>query len=63
MSKIRSEKTKQEFVKLMEEHPEWRFWQTVRNFVIDKYNFIYASNKMPEEGLDDTWSWEEKYDD
>lgn len=56
---IRSEKTKQEFIKYLEEHPEERFWQAVRNF--SNYAFILASDYPPsQEGQIDTFYIEEK---
>lgn len=58
---VRSEKTKKEFIALMEANPDWRFWQTVRNFVIDKYGFVYVSKDLWEgDDLHDTFNWEEK---
>lgn len=51
--KIRDEKTKQLFIKYLEEHPDERFMQAVRNFV--GVPFLAATNSTPEEG--DTFYW------
>lgn len=57
---IRSQETKEEFVKYLEENPSERFWQAVRNF--SGYAFIIASDHPPmEEGQLDTFYWEEKH--
>lgn len=45
--KIRSEKTKKLFIKYMQQHPEERFWQSVRNF--SGYPFIIGSNRSPDD--------------
>lgn len=52
--KIRDGKTKQLFIKYLEEHPDERFMQAVRNFV--GVPFLAATNSTPEEG--DTFYWE-----
>lgn len=52
--KIRDGKTKQLFIKYLEEHPDERFMQAVRNFV--GAPFLVATNSTPEEG--DTFYWE-----
>ena len=55
---MRSEKTKQGFIKYMEEHPSERFWQAVRNY--SGYAFIIASDALPTRpDQDDTFYWEE----
>lgn len=56
---MRSEKTKQAFIKYMEEHPDERFWQSIRNF--SGYSFIIASDILPTvpESQQDTFHWEE----
>lgn len=46
--------TKEEFIKYLEEHPDERFWQAVRNF--SGYGFILASNN-PNAILLDTFYW------
>lgn len=46
---IRSEKTKKLFVKYMQEHPEERFWQSIRNF--SGYPFIVGSNVAPDDDI------------
>lgn len=57
--KIRSEKTKKLFIKYLEEHPQERFWQAVRNF--SGYPFVIGSNIPPEdtENQEDTFYREE----
>lgn len=56
---VRSEKTKQEFIKYMEDHPQERFWQCVSNF--SGYGYIVASDFPPTaEGQIDTFHIEEK---
>ena len=52
--RIRDEKTKQLFIKYLEEHPDERFMQTVRNFI--GVPFLVASGTTPKEG--DTFYWE-----
>jgi len=53
--KIRDEKTKQLFIKYLEEHPSERFMQAVRNFI--GVPFLIASGTPPKEGRD-TFYWE-----
>lgn len=48
---MRDEKTKKAFIKYLEENPEERFWQAVRNFT--HAPFLYVSDKMVE--LQDTF--------
>ena len=55
---VRSEKTKIAFLKYLEEHPNERFWQSIRNF--SGYAFILASDVLPNEGQVDTFYFEEK---
>lgn len=56
---IRSQKTKEEFIKYLEEHPQERFWQAVRNF--SEYAFIIASDIPPDSpNQADTFYWEER---
>lgn len=52
--KIRDEKTKQLFIKYLEEHPDERFMQSVRNFI--GAPFLVVSGTIPKEG--DTFYWE-----
>lgn len=52
--KIRDEKTKQLFIKYLEEHPSERFMQAVRNFT--GVPFLVATGSVPKEG--DTFYWE-----
>lgn len=52
--KIRDEKTKQLFIKYLEEHPNERFMQAVRNFI--RVPFLVVSGFPPKEG--DTFYWE-----
>ena len=52
--KVRDEKTKQLFIKYLEEHPDERFMQAVRNFI--GAPFLVVSNTTPKEG--DTFYWE-----
>ena len=52
--KIRDEKTKQLFIKYLEEHPNERFMQAVRNFI--GVPFLVVSGVPPKEG--DTFYWE-----
>ncbi len=57
---VRSQKTKEAFIKYLEEHPEERFWQAVRNF--SGYGFILARNYSDAENdvsTIDTFYWEE----
>lgn len=57
--KIRSEKTKKDFIKYLEKHPGERFWQAVRNF--SGYSFIIASDIFPDNpNQADTFHWEGK---
>lgn len=51
---IRSKKTKEAFIKYLEEHPEERFWQAVRNF--SKYSVVLVGNHG--EPLMDTFYWD-----
>lgn len=55
---IRSKKTKEEFIQYLKDHPQERFWQSVRNF--SGYYFIYAGGAIPDEGIEDTFYKEEK---
>lgn len=66
---IRSAKTKAEFIKFLEEHPEQRFWQAVRNF--SGYPFVLVSTEPPfnfpgdwkgQELPKDSFYWEENDD-
>ena len=50
--KIRDEKTKQLFIKYLEEHPSERFMQAVRNFI--GVPFLVASGSVTQ----DTYHWE-----
>ena len=52
--KIRDEKTKQLFIKYLEEHPSERFMQAVRNFI--GAPFLVVSGTVPKEV--DTFYWE-----
>ena len=53
--KIRDEKTKQLFIKYLEEHPDERFMQSVRNFI--GAPFLVVTGSVPKEGKD-TFYWE-----
>ena len=57
MRKIRSEKTKQDFIKYPEEHPDERFWQAVRNFA--GVGFVFVGEDIDGEDASDTFYWEE----
>lgn len=51
---IRDEKTKKKFIKYMKDHPDERFWQSIRNFTF--YGFVYVSSRLIDEvGLKDTF--------
>lgn len=52
--KVRDEKTRQLFIEYLEEHPDERFMQAVRNFI--GVPFLVASGSAPKEG--DTFYWE-----
>lgn len=52
--KIRDEKTKQLFIEYLEEHPDERFMQAVRNFI--GAPFLVVSEVPPTKG--DTFYWE-----
>ena len=61
---VRSQKTKDDFIKYLEEHPNERFWQAVRNF--SGYGFVLVTNEFKfvagkGEFIDpmDTFYWEE----
>lgn len=57
--KIRDEKTKQLFIKYLEEHPSERFMQAVRNFI--GVPFLVATGTPPKDGAAltaDTFYWE-----
>lgn len=57
-STMRDQKAKEDFIKYLEEHPQERFWQAVRNF--QHFNFIYASNKIVDDpDVHDTFYWED----
>jgi hypothetical protein len=56
MDTVRSAETKEAFINYLEEHPEERFWQAVRNF--SGYSFILASDILPVDGQLDTFYWE-----
>ena len=59
MRQPRSNATKQAFIKYMEENPDERFWQAVRNF--SGYAFIIASDIPPDSpSQEDTFYWEGK---
>lgn len=51
--KIRDEKTRELFIKYLEDHPNERFMQAVRNFI--GVPFLVASGTPPNEG--DTFYW------
>ena len=53
--KTRDEKTKQLFIKYLEEHPSERFMQAVRNFI--GVPFVVATSLPPRDG-EDTFYWE-----
>lgn len=55
--KIRDEKTRKLFIKYLEEHPDERFFQAVRNF--SRCSFILASATPPvNDKQQDTFYWE-----
>jgi hypothetical protein len=56
MDMVRSAETRQAFIKYLEDHPEERFWQAVRNF--SGYTFVLASDILPVDGQLDTFYWE-----
>ena len=52
--KIRDEQTKKLFIKYLKDHPEFRFWQAVRNFF--GWPFIYRGTELISgNGLEDTF--------
>lgn len=56
MSKeIRSQETKEAFIKYLDEHPQERFWQAVRNFA--NVGFVTVSDTPPFNypGASDEW--------
>lgn len=56
--KIRDEKTRQLFIKYLEEHPDERFFQAIRNFTLEKLN-TYSSFICSTSGssFEDTFNW------
>lgn len=66
---IKDEKTKQLFIKYLEEHPDERFMQAVRNFIgeegfncVEAFNFqgapfLVVAGSIPRDG-EDTFYWE-----
>lgn len=54
---IRSQKTKEAFIKYLEDHPQERFWQAVRNF--SKYNYIFGGYSPDKTDAKDTFYEEE----
>lgn len=52
--KIKDDRTKQLFIKYLEEHPDERFMQAVRNFI--GVPFLVATDSVPKDG--DTFYWE-----
>lgn len=62
---VRSEQTKKAFTKYMDEHPDERFWQCVRNFsgqpfvMIGDIKMDERGNILWPDGLDDTFYREE----
>ena len=58
--KIRDEKTKQLFIKYLEEHSDERFMQAVRNFILH-YLYEYSAFICSSSGdgtFKDTYYWE-----
>lgn len=53
--KIRDDRTKQLFIKYLEEHPDERFMQAVRNFI--GAPFLTVTGQTPRDG-EDTFYWE-----
>lgn len=53
--KIRDEKTKQLFIKYLDEHSDERFMQAVRNFI--GAPFLTVTGQTPRDG-EDTFYWE-----
>lgn len=45
--KIRDEKTKKAFIKYLEEHPDERFWQAIRNFW--RADYIVLTDNLDQE--------------
>jgi hypothetical protein len=59
MADVRSEETKKAFIKYLEEHPEERFWQAVRNF--SGKGYVWVSNRIVDDpNAKDTFYWEAK---
>lgn len=52
--KIKDDRTKQLFIKYLEEHPDERFMQAVRNFI--GVPFLVVTDSVPKDG--DTFYWE-----
>lgn len=58
---IQDKKTKHAFIKYMKQHPEQRFWQSIRNFA--GVPFVYISNDLLHtKGVFDTFFLKEDYD-
>lgn len=59
MSKIRDERTRKEFIKYLDEHPDDRFFQAIRNFTY--YHISPATHIYARDGVDgeykDTFYW------
>lgn len=54
---VRSKKTKEDFVKYLEDHPQERFWQSIRNFA--KVPFVIISDDIDLDFMTDTFYYEE----
>ena len=53
----KNEKVLKEFVKYCEKHPEYRFFQAIRNWL--GIGFVYVSDELIPDA-EDTFFWEEK---
>lgn len=59
---VRDSEIKENFIQYMDDHPELRFWQAVRNW--SGYGFVYAGEgEMQPDGeiklnVEDTFYWE-----
>jgi hypothetical protein len=55
---MRDQKTKESFIKYLEDHPKQRFWQAVRNW--SGVNFVWTSDVLVESPfLEDTFYLED----
>lgn len=58
MNSVRDENAKKAFIQYLEEHPQERLFQSIRNF--SGYPFIAAMYRVPtpDQGAFDTFYWE-----